>query len=181
MQIAVTDHAVQRYQQRVVSAENLDRESVRTVIREMVRTAFTNNTVRDHPGYPDRRMVPFTVGKQEFFLALGPNDTKFPGDWAVIGVLHDRELGKQGMGTTIGDLIPETVKQQLQEQVNEQPESNFLVRLGGAKSAEVYDCKDEKAVEDLLRRRRPNDLTRVEIFERVEAEIEQVFVVKRKK
>lgn len=161
MQLAITNHAVERFKERVASAEVLTDDAVRSVIRMRVSAAFAEGTVRDHPGHPERRMIPFPVGQEELILALGPNDTKFPGEWAVIGVLHAREVGKKMSGATIGDLISDSLRSKLQEKV--QPKkAQFLVRIGGA---EMYDVHDKDDLDELLKRRnpRPED---VEVFER---------------
>lgn len=178
MQIAVTNHAVDRYQQRVPSAAKLTPDAIRTLMRRQVEEAFVSGTVKDHPGYPDRRMVPFAAGPERMFLALGPNDTGWPGEWAVIGVLFDKEIGKSSMGTTIGDIISQEVKTQLTENVKQKPKTRFLVRIKGSK--EVYDAQDDVALADLLERRRPNP-DEVEIFERTEYLVKTKYVVEKVK
>ena len=177
MKIAVTNHAVARYQQRVPSAEKLDVESVRTIIREMIESAFRDGTVRDHPGdYPDRRMIPFTVGDDELYLALGPNETGFPGDWAVIGVLYDRELGKRSTGATIGDRLSKDQKTKLESTIKEAGKVKYLVRIGDSK--EVYEAKNDEDLQELLDRRRPNPEV-VEIFERKEYSVKVSYVLEK--
>jgi hypothetical protein len=176
MQIAITNHAVERYQQRVPSVAKLDVEAVRSIIRERVEEAFEQKQVRDHPGYPKRRMVPFQVGQEKMFLALGPNDTSFPGEWAVIGVLFDREVGQKSIGTTIGDIIGESLKADLAEMVKIVPKAKYLVRIGGTGSKEVYEASDGEALKDLLERRQPKPED-VEVFERKDFTIRTEYVV----
>jgi hypothetical protein len=126
-------------------------------------------------------MVPFTVGKEQMFFALGPNTTDFPGEWAVIGVLFDRETGQKtlGGGATLGDIVPEDVKQRISEAVQAQ-KSKYLVRIGGSgtKVGELYDAKNDDELEDLIHRRKPRPED-VEIFERKEFSIKQVYVIEK--
>ena len=176
MQIAVTNHAVERYQQRVPSVAKLDMESVRTLIREKVEEAFDTKQVKDHPGYPDRRMVPFQVGQEKMFLALGPNNTSYPGDWAVIGVLFDREVGQKSLGTTIGDIMGDALKADLAEMVRNVPKAKYLVRIGGSTSKELYEAVDGEDLKGLLARRQPKPED-VEVFERKEFVIRTEYIV----
>lgn len=180
MQIAVTNHAVERYQQRIPSAAKLDRESVRALIRERVEDAFEQKQVQDHPGFPERRMIPFQVGQEKMTLALGPNDTSFPGDWAVIGVLFDRETGQKGIGTTIGDAVSNSVKAELTEMVKVPPKMRYLIRIGGNASKEIYEALDGEAMRNLLARRQPRPED-VEVFERRDFVIRQEYIVEPKK
>lgn len=179
IQIAVTNHAVDRYRQRVVTAAKLDNEAIRTTIRSLVDDAFDKKTVRDHPGYPHRRLIPFKVGIEQMHIALGPNETEFPGEWAVIGVLFDREVGQKSVGgATLGDIFPEEVKQSIMEASKTPTKSKYLVRIGGS-TKETYEVKDDDELEDLLHRRmpRPDD---VEVFQRKELVIRQVYVIEKK-
>jgi hypothetical protein len=178
VQVAVTNHAVERYRLRVVSAAKLDDEGIRTTIRNLVEDAFERQLVRDHPGYPKRRMVPFKVGIEQMFLALGPNETEFPGDWAVIGVLFDRETGQKSIGTTVGELIPEELKQSIMESSKTPTKAKYLVRIGGT-GKEIYEAKDDDALGELLQRRAPRP-DEVEVFERKELVIRQVYVIEKK-
>lgn len=180
MKIAVTNHAVERYRLRVPSAAKLDDEAIRQVIREMIRTAFDNKTVRDHPGYPERRMVTFSVGQEKLYIALGPNETDYPGDWAVLGVLYDREVGQKNIGTTIGDVIPDELKKKLTETTLTSKKSRYLVRVGGGGSKEIYDVGDGEDLKKLLARRQPNP-DDVEVFERRDMVIRTEYVIEPKK
>jgi len=174
MLLAVTNHAVERYQQRVPSAAKLDRESIRTMIRMEVERAFETGGVRDHPGYPDRRMIPFTVGKEQMYLALGPNTTEYPGEWAVIGVLFDREVGQKSMGT-LGDVVSDAVRQKLSETVSV-PKTKYLVRIGGNGSKEIYEAADNDALKDLITRRQPKP-DEVDIFERRDLTVRTEYII----
>jgi hypothetical protein len=162
MQLAITNHAVERFKERVVSADALTDDAVRAVIKMRVEAAFLDGAVMDHPGFPERRLIPFQAGQDDLVLALGPNDTKFPGEWAVIGVLHSREIGRKSSGATLGDLVSDKLREQLMQKVLPQ-KTQFLVRIGG--SSETYDVKDEEDLEALLARRKPKPED-VEIFER---------------
>lgn len=162
MQLAITNHAVERFKERVGSADILTDDAVRSVIKMRVEAAFLDGTVMDHPGFPERRLIPFQVGQDTLVLALGPNDTKFPGEWAVIGVLHSREVGRKSSGATLGDTISSSMREQLLQKVLPQ-KSKFLVRISGG--PEMYDVKDEEDLDALLARRKPKPED-VEIFER---------------
>jgi hypothetical protein len=181
MNLAVTNHAVERYQERVPSSAKLGAEAIRSTIRSLVEEAFERKQVREHPGFPERRMIPFTVGKEQVFLALGPNDTTFPGDWAVIGVLYEREVGKTGIGATIGDTLSDATKKSLAGVVAEvaSTPTKYLVRIGGPKSKELYDAKDDDALVDLINRRDPNP-DEVEIFERTTITIRRTLTIVKK-
>ena len=110
MKIAVTNHAVQRYQERVEGAREFDSESVRRLVRDLVKEGFRTGAVRPHPHISERRIIPFTSGKSVLYLSVGPNTTTFKADLSVIGVLFEREVtgGKQGMGVTLGDVVQRT-------------------------------------------------------------------------
>lgn len=177
MQVAVTNHAVERYKQRVPKADKLDNEAIRQVIRERVDEAFDQGTVRPHPGnHPDRRMIAFTVGQENVYLALGPNITDVPGEWAVIGLLFDREVGQKGIGSTIGDIVPEELKQKLAEVAATPRTVKYLVRIGGTGSKEVYEASDNDALKNLLARRQPKP-DEVEIFERRDLVVRTEYVI----
>jgi hypothetical protein len=178
MRIAVTNHAVERYQERVPGASKLNAEAVRNIIRSLYVEAVENNTTREHPGYPDRAMVPFSAGREQMFLAVGPNKTKFPGDIAVLGVLYDREVGRSGVAS-IGDHLSEETKQKLaQFQVIKR--TKFLIRINRSTRTpkEVYDALDEEELECVLKNRAP-DLNEVEIFQRVDLKIQPDYTLKK--
>lgn len=180
MNIAVTNHAVERYQERVESAAKLDKEAVRTIIRILVEEALANGTVQDHPEYSARRVIPFGAGGDQLFLSIGPNETSYPGDIAVIGVQYEKELGigKSSIGATLGDIVPAETKKNLAEVVKTPVKNKYIVRVGG--KSETYDVKDDEDLVDFLQRRRPNP-DDVEVFERKEITIRQVYVVEKPK
>lgn len=182
MNIAITNHAVERYRERVPGSQKLSDDAIRMLIRDIVEPAFDNGLVQDHPGYPERRLVWFTVGKDSLCFALGPNDTKYPGEWAVIGTLHDRETGKTGSGATIGDVVPESVKQAVAEAAGKPQKPRYLLRIRRSpkEAGEVYDVKDDEELGDLLNRRRP-DPDQVEVFERKAFTIRQIYTIERPK
>jgi hypothetical protein len=165
MNIAVTNHAVERYKERVAGADVLTTDAVRETIRHRVREAFKKGLVKDHPGHPERRMVEVVAGQDELVLALGPNDTKFPGEWAVIGVLFKRELGRKTTGATLADKIPASVWAELQKVVDERF-PRFIVRIGhGRFQPETHDVQNDEALEELLKMRnaRPQDVAIYEL------------------
>jgi hypothetical protein len=175
MEVAVTNHAVDRYQKRVRGTEKIERETLREMIRELVSRSFESGLVVEHPGHPERRMVPFEAGGEKLVLALGPNTTTFPGRWAVIGVLYEREVGKTSTGAVIGDVVSEELKQRLAEEVTRTGPSRprFLVRIPSTK--ETYEAADYNGLFDLLHRRRP-DPSDVEVYERVvDEEMRQLY------
>lgn len=108
MRTAVTNHAVDRYKDRVDGAKGFNRESIRERIREIVEEGFREKAVRDHPTERDRRIIPFKSGESILFLSIGPNTTTFEADLAVISVLFERELtgGRQGGFGSIEDVAP---------------------------------------------------------------------------
>ena len=176
MQLAITNHAVDRYRQRVVSAAKLDNESIRTMIRMEVERAFNSGEVKDHPGHPERRMIPFMVGQEKLYIALGPNETDRPGEWAVIGVLFDRDIGPKSTGVTLGDIMPNDVKQRLTEAAAAPKKARYLIRIGGSNSKEIYEAYDNDALKSLLARRQP-DPDDVEFFERRELVVRTEYII----
>jgi hypothetical protein len=107
MKVAVTNHAVDRYVDRVEGAKGFEREAVRESIRKIVEDGFAEGMVRPHPLEEDRRVVPFKSGESILYLSLGPNNTSFlDADLAVISVLFEHELtsGKVGMGVRLEDI-----------------------------------------------------------------------------
>jgi len=109
-------------------------------------------------------MVQFQVGQEKLFLSLGPNTTDFPGEWAVVGVLYDREIGKSSMSATLGDLLSEETKRMLSAMV-QPPKNLYLVRIRGSK--EIYDVRDKQDLAEFLASRQPKPED-VELFERAE-------------
>lgn len=175
MQVAVTNHAVERYRQRVASANKLDEESARTVIRDMVLDAFDHGAMQNHPENQKQRLIPFTNGSDKLNLVLGPNSTDYPGEWAVVSVLYDREIGKGSTGVTLGDVTPEAKKQELAAQTKAK-KSRYLVRVGGEASKELYFVADGDELKNLLSRRQPKP-DEVEVFERRDFVIRTEYVI----
>ena len=108
MRVAVTDHAVDRFIDRVAGAKGFMRESVRQIIRKLVEDGFTEQQVRPHPLDKSRRVIPFKSGESILFLSLGPNTTSFKdAEVAVISVLFEHEVteGKVGMNVKLEDVL----------------------------------------------------------------------------
>lgn len=148
MKIAVTNHAVDRYRERVPGAADLEDESVRDVIRDRIEAAFRAGMVKDHPTEAQRRIIPFKAGDSMLYFSIGPNTTKILADFAVIGVLYEKELGRVGMGVTL-----ETVAPGLRKMTPAAPAPpEYIVRIG----IESYDARDDDELQKLLRRRNPN-------------------------
>jgi len=133
--IAVTGHAVKRYQERVEGAGVFDDESVRSIIRDLVIEGFDSGLVQPHPTMNERRIIPFKSGKSILYLSIGPNLTSFEADLAVIGVLfeHDLTSGRVGTGATLGDVAP--LKALLPVPI--QP-PQYVVLVGGEDTIEEY-------------------------------------------
>lgn len=147
MRIAVTNHAVDRYRERVPWAEGLMDESVRDIIRDRVSEGFENMMVREHPTVPDRRIIPFKAGSSILYFSLGPNTTRVAADVAVIGVLYEKELGRTDLGITLGQALPELTTIEVRRHA-----PDYLVRIG----LESYEVYDDLELKDLLQRRQPN-------------------------
>ena len=117
MKTAVTNHAVDRYRDRVDGAKGFDRESIRESIREIVADGFKAKVVRDHPTERDRRVIPFKSGESILFLSIGPNNTTFEADLAVISVLFEHELteGRKGGFGTLEEVAPQLKDMRVEE------------------------------------------------------------------
>lgn len=150
MNVAVTDHAVGRYKQRVQGATDLERESVRGIIRSIVETAFKEGQVRNHPTSQSKRVAPFQSGGSTLYLSLGPNKTRIPGELAVVSVLFEKELGKVGLGVTLGDVTDVVV------QVDRKPPPRFVL-LVGADGLEKYVFWEADKMSSFLAERKPGE------------------------
>jgi hypothetical protein len=159
MKIAVTNHAVERYQERVPGASKLDAAAVRNIIRSIYMEAVEKRTTLRHPGYSNRFMAPFSAGKEQMFLAVAPNKTKFPGDLAIVNVMYDREIGKSGVAS-LGDKLSEEDKKRLATKTIK--ETRFLVRVN---KKELYEAGEEDEMFRLVQGRKPTD--DVEVFEKI--------------
>jgi hypothetical protein len=150
MKIAVTNHAVERYLERVEGAKGFEREPVRQIIRDLVDRGFAEGAVRDHPYDPARRIVPFKSGKSIMYLSIGPNLTNYEADVAVIGVLFERELtgGKQSLGVQLGDVAPALASMTVRE-----PAPKFVVFIGKWPTIEYYGKDTLKEIDDLVSER----------------------------
>jgi hypothetical protein len=184
MKIAVTDHAVDRYRERVQGAENLEDESVRDVIREKVQQGFKEGLVRPHPTEVERRVIPFKAGPSVLYFAVGPNKTSFPADWAVISVLYDKEVGgKKEIDVTVGDVAPSLKG----FKIDPPKPPRYLIVIGPSPHIgdvtqtiiEQYQVKDEQELEALLDRRRPT-LDEVFVYEYRPLEIKTRYIVEKK-
>jgi hypothetical protein len=177
MKIAVTDHAVSRFRDRVQGAENLEDESVREAIREKVVQGHKEGLVRDHPTERERRIIPFKAGASMLYLSVGPNKTSYPADIAVIGVLYDKELGgKVDLGVTLEQAIPALKN----IQVAPPKPPKYIVLIGPQPdTVEQYPVKDDEELEALLARRRPSP-EEVYVYEHQPVEIRAQYVVQRK-
>lgn len=153
MRIAVTDHAVERFMERVEGAKGFYRESVRQQVRKIVADGFREGVVRPHPFEHGRRIIPFQSGDSVLYLSLAPNDTKFKADVAVIGVLFWSEVspGQSGIKVTLGDLFPN-----IGEKIARVRPPQYIIRIGlEENSIEEYRLKDETALRELVLRRKP--------------------------
>lgn len=158
MKLAVTSHAVKRYQERVEGAEVFDDESVRKIIHDLVCEAWGTGAVRPHPTISDRRIIPFQSGRSILYFSVGPNTTSFEADVAVIGVLFEKDLtqGKVGTGATIGDVV----KGVTVVPVLSRP-PRFIVLVGEEDSIEVVRLVDEEKLQQWLANRGAADAAHV--------------------
>lgn len=165
MKIAVTNHAVDRYLERVEGAKGFERESIRQVIRDLVAKGFAEGEVQDHPYDDARRIVPFQSGKSVLFLSLGPNLTNYEAEMAVIGVLFERELtgGKKELGVRLGDVAPALAE----KKVKREPAPKFIVFIGKWPTIEYYG-KDALKDIDALVAERGVDRSLVRIYKIIE-------------
>ena len=155
MRTAVTNHAVDRYRDRVDGAKGFERESIRDRIRELVEEGFKENAVRDHPTEQDRRIIPFKSGESILFLSIGPNTTTFDADLAVISVLFERELteGRKGGFGTLEEVAP-----QLKELKVENRWALLVVFVGGPDSIEYYKFSSREELHQWAQQRKPKSI-----------------------
>lgn len=173
--VTVTQHAVQRYAKRAPDADHIDTESLRSLMKKMAEEAIVEGRMLPHPTDKERRIIPFKVGDENLHFILGPNLTTHHGDWALIGVIYDKEQGgKQGVGAVVGDLFSEETRKALSEKVAATPKkkARFLVRIASTK--ETYEAVDLPDLIDLLTRRQPNP-DDVEVFERCVVDIRREY------
>lgn len=179
MKIAVTNHAVVRYKERVQGAEDMEDETVRDVVREKILAGFKDGLVRDHPTEKERRIIPFKAGQDILYFSVGPNKSAtIAADLAVIGVLYDKELGgKVSTGVTLEDVAPSIKSLAIQPRRPPQ----FVVQIGeGVESVEVYKAEDLTELQSLLQRRQP-DPEQVLIYELSDLEVSTKYIVERKR
>lgn len=152
MKIAVTSHAVDRFRERVDGASHFEKESIRNAIRNLVEQAFDIGAVSGHPHNPNRRMIPFKSGKSVLYLSIGPNDTQFDAEVAVISVLYENEItdGMVGMGVSVGEVLGSSLP------MPQKPENKFVVFVGSEDSVESYKVKDDESMDDFVRWRNPD-------------------------
>jgi hypothetical protein len=164
MKIAVTNHAVDRFAERARGVKGFERDSIRTMVRQIVEDGFKENVVRDHPQYKDRRIIPFRSGESILYLSIGKNTTSFPGDVAVIGVLYEHEmtLGQIGIGTTLGDKFPD-----LKDIPTDNFHPKYRVFVGSGDTIESYSFNEKKEVRELLSKRQV-PMSEVAIYRLVE-------------
>lgn len=164
MKIAVTNHAVDRYQQRVEGAKSFDRESIRSIIRFLVDQGFENGMVFPHPTEMERRIIPFKSGESILYLSIGQNTTNFEADVAVIGVVFEKDVteGKIGIGVVLEDAL----KRLKEFKVADDKPPRFIVTVGGANSIETYRFKSDEELKTFMSSR--SDQTLVDIYELLE-------------
>ena len=152
MNIAITNHAVERFMERVEGAQKFEPDSVRVIIRYLVEQGFKEGALSQHPFMYDRRMVPFKSGNSILYLSLGPNTTDHEGDLTVIGVLFEQEAtgGKSSLGVTIGDIFKE-----LGDMASLPTNHKYVLFVGSEESIESYKVKDDKEMETFLEWRKP--------------------------
>lgn len=146
--VAVTNHAVDRYQERVDGAKDFDKESVRSIIRDLVAQGFESGTVLPHPTEAERRIIPFKSGASVLYLSIGPNTTTFEAEFAVIGVLFEKEvtMGKIEMGITLEDVASEALSK---VKPTKRSPPAWIVFVGEG-DVEMYEARTLEEVLDLL-------------------------------
>lgn len=165
MKIAVTNHAVDRYMERVDGAKGFARESVRSIIRKLVEDGFQEGAVRDHPFDTARRIVPFASGATILYLSIGPNITTYEADLAVIGVLFEKEVtnGKQWLGAKVGDLeLPADLGERTKETA-----PKYTVFIGSEPTIEFYRRNTLPEIDELVEKRGA-DRSQVRIYKLIE-------------
>jgi hypothetical protein len=153
MKIAVTNHAVDRYRERVSGADGFQKESIRAEIRHIVNEGLEHGLVREHPLDHERRIIPFRSAESVLFLSIGPNTTDYEADLAVIGVLYEKEVstGKIGLGVQLGDIYPELKKVKV---TSDSPK--FLLFIGPVKETiDRYYANDVEELRQTLDHRKP--------------------------
>lgn len=160
MRTAVTNHAVDRYRDRVDGAKGFNRESIRERIREIVEEGFRENAVRDHPTERNRRIIPFKSGESILFLSIGPNTTTFEADLAVISVLFERELtgGRQGGFGSIEDVAPHLKNLKIEDKW-----ASLVVFVGSPDSIEYYRFSSREELHAWATKRNPPSIAVYEL------------------
>jgi hypothetical protein len=147
--VAITNHAVDRYLERVSGAKGFERESVREMIRKLVEDGFNLHQVRPHPTERNRRIIPFKSGKSILYLSIGPNTTTFKdADIAVISVLFEHEVtdGKAGLDVSLGDKIAP-----LPNGILMRHPPKYAVFVGEEPMVEVYRFKTLEEIDQLIK------------------------------
>lgn len=175
MKIAVTSHAVDRYRERVEGAKGFNDESLREIIRDIVRKGFDMGMVRPHTTEKSRRIIPFQSGDSVLYLSIGNNTTNYPADLAVIGVLYEKEVtpGKVTMGVTLGDVLPELKNAKRRIEVGEEGNNRgttprFLLFIGPVdKTIDQYRAANVQELRRILHTRKPKP-EEVSIYQLIE-------------
>ncbi len=163
MKLAITDHAVDRFIERVRGAERLSRESARDRIRLIVADAVRRDELRQHTADPDQKLCPFLDSEGNVLeICIGRNTTGFPGDFAVISIL----VGKQKttpsrpfvepLAVKLGDKFPqlkELISQPAAPVVVKKPppvESYKFIMWSKPPKEDVFYIADEKELIETL-------------------------------
>lgn len=136
MNLAITEHAVSRYTERVRGAQGVDKEEIRDAIRHHIEVADAKGLIKDHPTSPDQKLAPFNVNGEVFYACIAPNTTNYPGDKAVVSVIQSREH-------------PEIRPLALGGYSDTKAEYKFIVQV--RETGEVYPATDDVAVLDILK------------------------------
>lgn len=169
MKISVTNHAVDRYLERVEGAKGFYRESVRDQIRKLVEDGFQEGAVRPHPEDPVKRIIPFKSGESTLFLSIGPDTTGRDGDLSVISVLYEHEAtpGKMGLSVTLGDIV-RLLDERLPKLDPNPKHPRYILFVGPVETTmERYTFKDEEELRYIIRTRKPK-VDEVAIYQLIE-------------
>lgn len=162
MKLAITDHAVDRFIERVRGAEKMKREEVRDRIRLLIMAAGQSMEAHKSATDPNQRLVPFKDSEgNELSICIGKNTTGFPGDIAVISILtgKQKEIPSrpfvEPLAVKLGDKFPqlkELISKPVPPPVVTKPpvESYKFIMWTKPPKEDVFYIADEKELIEML-------------------------------
>lgn len=158
MKLAITDHAVDRFIERVRGAEKMKREEVRDRIRLLIMAAGQSGEAHKSATDPDQRLIPFKDSEgNELSICIGKNTTGFPGDVAVISILtgKPKEIPSrpfvEPLAVKLGDKFPqlkELVSKPTPEPASQTHWSKFIMHL--KETPGLFYLKSEEELIEML-------------------------------